>query len=184
MSSFYRSLLQLSILSTSPFLGDEHADYVKFLRAFLFRNGIVEERQTALWVFLGQASILSFVFAWISPKLYLLGVIARQRLWATPAKAFILNLMVPSRPLTSQLLASINDKTSQYMFSMDDRKVYVGRVSSIGDLHEAGSMDEDFEIVPVMSGFRDKDTLKVTYTTDYSAVVEKMANRGRDVGLR
>ncbi|CAG8863394.1 hypothetical protein PS627_00332 [Pseudomonas fluorescens] len=184
MSSFYRSLLQLSILSTSPFLGDEHADYVKFLRAFLFRNGIVEERQTALWVFLGQASILSFVFAWISPKLYLLGVMARQRLWATPAEAFILNLMVPSRPLTSQLLASMNDKTSQYMFSMDDRKVYVGRVSSIGDLHEAGSMDEDFEIVPVMSGFRDKGTLKVTYTTDYSAVVEEMANRGRDVGLR
>ena len=44
-------------------------------------------------------------------------------------------------------------------------------------------MDEDFEIVPTMSGYRDKDTLKVTYTTDYSAVVEDMAVNGRNIGF-
>lgn len=77
----------------------------------------------------------------------------------------------------------MRDTNNLYMFSMDDRKVYVGRVSDIGDLHEAGGMDEDFEIVPTMSGYRDKDTLKVTYTTDYSAVVEEMMLKGREIGF-
>ncbi|EPM81533.1 hypothetical protein A260_28816, partial [Pseudomonas syringae pv. actinidiae ICMP 19068] len=53
----------------------------------------------------------------------------------------------------------------------------------IGDLHEAGGMDEDFEIVPTMSGYRDKDSLKVTYTTDYSAVTEEMILKGRKIGF-
>ena len=44
-------------------------------------------------------------------------------------------------------------------------------------------MDEDFEIVPIMSGYRDKDTLKVTYTTDYSSVVDEMAGKGRPIGF-
>lgn len=66
---------------------------------------------------------------------------------------------------------------------MSDRKVYVGRVSDIGDLHEAGGMDDDFQIVPTMSGYRNKDTLKVSYTTDYSAVVEEMQLKGKTVGF-
>lgn len=77
----------------------------------------------------------------------------------------------------------MRDQNNLYMFSMDDRKVSTGRVSDIGDLHEAGGMDENFEIVPAMSGYRDKDTLKVTYTTDYSAVVEGMMLKGRDIGF-
>ena len=161
----------------------EYADYVKYLKSFLIRYEVAEEKTASLWVFFGQATVLAFIIAWMCPRLYTLLIMLKHRLGPVQAKAFILSWMVPSRPLTRQLLTSMSDKTSQYMFSMTDRKVYIGRVSSVGDLHEAGSMDDDFEIVPVMSGYRDKDTLRVSYTTDYSAVVEDMAEKGRRIGF-
>lgn len=161
----------------------EYADYVKYLKAFLVRNGIAEGKEASLWVFFGQASVLSFFFSWLFPRTFPFLLMVRYWIGPAKAKAFILNSQVPLPPRTKHLLSSVSDKNSQYMFSMDDRKVYVGRVSSVGDLHESGLMDEDFEIVPTMSGYRDKDTLKVTYTTDYSAVVEDMQMKGQQIGF-
>lgn len=159
-------------------------DYVKFAKAFLIRNGIVaEERLAPLWVFFGQAAFLSFFIAWIAPRLYILVIMWRYELSFVQAKGFVLFYQVPNRPMTKQLLSSMSDNKSQYMFSMSDRKVYVGRVSSVGEPHETGGIDEDFEIVPTMSGYRDKDSLKVTYTTDYSAAVDDMAVNGRTIGF-
>lgn len=166
----------------SFFIAD-YADYVKYLKAFLVRNVMIEEKGAPLWVFFGQATILSFFFAWLCPRILPFLIMVRFRIGPSKVRALILNSQVPLPPLTKHLLSSISDENSQYMFSMDDRKVYVGRVSSVGDLHETGLMDEDFEIVPTMSGYRDKDTLKVTYTTDYSAVVEDMQRRGRKIGF-
>lgn len=157
-------------------------DYVKVAKAFLIRNGIVaEERLAPMWVFFAQASFLSFVEAWVFPRIYILLIRLKHRLSFVQAKGFILLHEVPNRPRIKQLLASFKDNKTQYMFSMNDRKVYVGRVSSVGEPHETGGIDEDFEIVPIMSGYRDKDSLKVTYTTDYSAVVEDMAIGGRAI---
>ena len=169
----------------------KHADfecidlnYIKYIKAFLIRNSITaDEKSAPLWVFFGQASIISFCLGWTFPRLYVLAIRRRHSLSIDQARAFILHYQVPIRPMTKQLLVSMKDAANQYMFSMDDRKVYVGRVSSVGEAHETGGMDEDFEIVPTMSGYRDKDTLKVTYTTDYSAVVEDMAVSGRNIGF-
>ncbi|VVQ38473.1 hypothetical protein PS943_05917 [Pseudomonas fluorescens] len=173
----------LMYLSKHAYFGCFSADYIKYIKAFLGRNGIVSEASAPLWAFFGQASIISFVLAWWCPRLYVFAIRLRHNLSSDQAKAFIHHYLVPNRPMTKQLLASMRDSQSQYMFSMDDRKVYVGRVSSVGEPHETGGMDEDFEIVPIMSGYRDKDTLKVTYTTDYSAVVEEMAGKGRPIGF-
>ncbi|QXW42685.1 hypothetical protein KXJ79_13055 [Pseudomonas amygdali] len=160
-----------------------HPDYVRYVGGFLERNNIAQAKESSLWVFFGQASGISFVLAWLFPRIFPFLVMVRYRISFAKAKALILTTQVPLPPLTKHLLSSLSDKSSQYMFSMDDRKVYVGRVSSVGDLHETGMMDEDFEIVPTMSGFRDKDTLKVSYTTDYSAVVEDMQLQGREIGF-
>ena len=159
-------------------------DYIKYVKAFLVRNSITtDENSASLWAFFAQASIISFCLGWYFPRLYVWGIRLRHNLSGAQAKAFILHYLVPNRPMTKQLLSSLKDPLSQYMFSMDDRKVYVGRVSSVGEPHETGGMDDDFEIVPIMSGYRDKDTLKVTYTTDYAAVIEDMAINGRAVGF-
>lgn len=168
-----------------PFLGElgEYGDYIKYVKGFLTHNEITDAKGASVWAFLAQASVLSFVLAWLFPRLFTLLLMLRHRASAMSIKGLILASKVPTRPLTRQLMESMRDKNNLYMFSMDDRKVYVGRVSDIGDLHEAGGMDEDFEIVPTMSGYRDKDTLKVTYTTDYSAVVEEMMQKGREIGF-
>lgn len=158
-------------------------DYIKYIKAFLIRNEIATDKDASMWAFFAQASVLSFCLAWLFPRLYVIGIRLRNNLSNAQAKAFILHFLVPSRPMTKQLLASMRDPQSQYMFSMDDRKVYVGRVSSVGEPHETGGIDEDFEIVPIMSGYRDKDTLKVTYTTDYAAVIEDMSFNGRTIGF-
>jgi hypothetical protein len=157
------------------------SDYVESLKNFLVRDVRVEDNSATLWIFFGQASVLSFLFAWSFPRIFPLLVMVRFWIGPAKARALILTTQVSLRPLTKHLLSSVSDPNSLYMFSMEDRKVYVGRVSSVGDLHEAGLMDEDFEIVPTMSGYRDSETLKVTYTTDYSAVVEDMQQAGRAI---
>lgn len=169
----------------APILGEfaQDGDYIKYVRNFLTQNEITDAGGAPVWAFLAQASVLSFLFAWMIPRLFTGLLMLRHGASAASIKGLILASKVPTRPLTRQLMESMRDENNQYMFSMEDRKVYVGRVSDIGDLHEAGGMDEDFQIVPVMSGYRDKDTLKVTYTTDYSAVVEEMLLRGRKVGF-
>lgn len=173
----------LIYFSKHSYFGCFSFDYLKYIKAFLVRNGIAQVDEAALWVFFGQASLLSFVLAWLCPRLYVRIIGIRNNLSDAQAKAFIHHFVVPNRPITKQLLASMLDETSQYMFSMSDRKVYVGRVSSVGEPHETAGFDEDFELVPTMSGYRDKDTLKVTYTTDYSAVVDAMQKNGSKVGF-
>nr|WP_253276254.1 hypothetical protein [Pseudomonas syringae] len=161
----------------------ERSDYIKFIKDFLITNEIANNAEAPTWAFLAQASVISLILSWLSPRFFMLLLMLRH--WASlqAIKGLILASKVPTRPLTKQLLASMRDSKNLYMFSMADRKVYVARVAHIGDLHEAGGMDEDFEIVPTMSGYRDKDTLKVTYTTDYSAVVDEMVRTGRKVGF-
>lgn len=166
----------------TPLLGD-YGDYLKYVKAFLTHNEITDAKGAPIWAFLGQASALSFAFAWLLPRLFTLLLMVRYWARAADIKGLILASKVPMRPLARRLMDSMRDPDNLYMFSMDDRKVYVGRVADIGDLHETGGMDEDFEIVPTMSGYRDKDTLKVTYTTDYSAVVEEMMMKGRKIGF-
>ena len=46
----------------------------------------------------------------------------------------------------------------------------LGAVTSLGELNESNGMDQDISIAPLMSGYRDKDTLKVNFVTYYKAV--------------
>jgi hypothetical protein len=45
--------------------------------------------------------------------------------------------------------------------------VYVGRVMSLGEPTERQGPTQEISIVPVSSGYRDKDTLSVTLTNYY-----------------
>lgn len=64
------------------------------------------------------------------------------------------------------------------MLTMKDRKVYIGVVSEnrkeMFARFSQGS--DDFEFMPLMSGYRDKDTLDLIVTTDYSEAIEKKLN--------
>ena len=54
------------------------------------------------------------------------------------------------------------------LISMSDRKVYVGRVINLGEPNEHTGPDQEILIVPVFSGYRDKDDMRLTLTTLYN----------------
>ena len=58
---------------------------------------------------------------------------------------------------------------------MDDRKVYIGRVISLGEPNEIDGMDQEITITPYASGYRDKDTLNLVLTTKYNEISEDVA---------
>ncbi|WP_417763953.1 hypothetical protein [Shewanella sp.] len=61
------------------------------------------------------------------------------------------------------------------MLTMEDRKVYIGRVISLGEPNESEGMDQEITITPYASGFRDKDNLGITLTTKYMEVSTDLA---------
>jgi hypothetical protein len=58
----------------------------------------------------------------------------------------------------------------QVMLSMEDRKVYVGYISSLGAPTEVSGIDQELQLIPTISGYRDDDTREVKYTTHYSVI--------------
>jgi len=54
------------------------------------------------------------------------------------------------------------------LITMSDRKVYVGRVINLGEPNEKQGPGQEISIIPVFSGYRDKDTLAVTLNHRYA----------------
>lgn len=86
----------------------------------------------------------------------------------------IINLIIlvdllEDSPLDKALMSGIlEDKLM--MLDMDDRKVYVCKISTMGEPNENQGADQEIAILPIVSGYRDKDTLKVNLNTEYSSL--------------
>lgn len=81
-------------------------------------------------------------------------------------------------PMHETLLASLRDQRLPLMVTMSWGKVYVGKVlrlpSPAAALHGKGSL----RIVPMLSGYRDKDDRTVALTEDYLAAIAAWRNTG------
>ncbi|WP_180107331.1 MULTISPECIES: hypothetical protein [unclassified Acinetobacter] len=64
------------------------------------------------------------------------------------------------------------------MLTMKDRKVYIGVVSENRKemFLRFSQGSDDFEFMPLLSGYRDKDNLDLVITTDYSEAIDKKLN--------
>jgi len=68
-----------------------------------------------------------------------------------------------------------DNKIKPIMLSMDDKKIYIGIIIGFGFNKDAFSIkNETFRFLPLISGYRDKDTLKVIKTTDYIQTVKNL----------
>lgn len=94
-------------------------------------------------------------------------VVLRRRFGQWNARVFVIGELLEDSPLDNLLFKLSLRKDKHIMLSMDDRKVYVGKVISLGEPSETSGMDQDISIMPLMSGYRDKDTLAVRFTTHY-----------------
>ena len=84
-------------------------------------------------------------------------------------KIRLMTNILSDSPLDCDLLYSyINSK--DMLISLSNRKVYVGTVVSMGEPNESEGMDQEISLLPSMSGYRDTETLAVTFNTHYSII--------------
>lgn len=138
------------------------------LAAFLKDHAGMEHgaSQQAGWLILISALTCFSAFllkAWGHLRLFW-----RFRTWHT--HIFVIQELLEDSPLDDLLFRLSLQKDKYVMLTMDDRKVYVGKIVSLGEPSETAGMDQDISIMPLMSGYRDKETLRVTFTTDYALV--------------
>lgn len=130
--------------------------------------GAQDEKEAAKLAWFFILSSLIFLSAFI---IKLWGHISlRLRFGSWNTKVFVIGGLLEDSPLDN-LLFNLSLQKDQYaMLAMSDRKVYVGKVISLGEPTETNGMDQDISILPLMSGYRDKDTLKVAFKTFYADV--------------
>lgn len=89
--------------------------------------------------------------------------------WEVAKLGFIIDIkqkVFCENPLDALFMMSY--ETSQdIMIHMSDRKVYIGFIMTLSEANESEAMAQELAIFPLKSGYRNKDDLTVTITTNY-----------------
>lgn len=144
-------------------------DYFSRLKDWLVRHEMAKASNADIHAFLLQAAALCLIVPTLLTR-FAVWQLKRSFNLKTRAEldAQLLALALADSPLLNLLMTSIRYPDRKYMFTMSDRKVYIGNVIDIGKATEAQGVDQHFQMVPFLSGYRDKDTLQVEMTTDYA----------------
>ncbi|MGY4640667.1 hypothetical protein [Pseudomonas sp. TE24901] len=146
-------------------------DYSDYLGSQLVQLDIANEKNCTLWVFLLQVGLTSMLMPFCWARLYVLSKSSRLSLENATQLDWQLTLgILEGTPLKTLLKESIQQQVP-CMFSFSDRKVYVGIVAVVGGPTESDGVDHAFTLIPLLSGYRDKDTLEVTLNTHYANVI-------------
>lgn len=81
-----------------------------------------------------------------------------------------LNKLYSRSPRNVMLYDSIKGDADYLMLTLRDRKVYVGIVVYGGDPSSIADSHSEILIIPILSGYRDRNTLEVNFTTHYSKI--------------
>lgn len=84
------------------------------------------------------------------------------------------NEAASSDPIRAQVLHSVTSSGLTMIF-MSDRKVYIGRFESALFSNDFREQLTHCKFVPIKSGFREKDTLEVSITTEYKITPSQAA---------
>jgi hypothetical protein len=144
-------------------------DYLRPVEDWLVAHELTSPRKADIGAFFVQATALCLTV----PKVWTAFTVWRlKRAYNLSSRAeldtLLLSQFAASNPRLELLMTSILHPTRRYLFTMSDRKVYVGSVIGIGQASEAQGVDQHFLLVPFLSGYRDKETLQVELTTDYA----------------
>ncbi len=77
--------------------------------------------------------------------------------------------LVTEGSMDSVFFDSLIDRKS-ILISMNNKKVYVGIVNALGEPNEKDGPNQQISILPIMSGYRENDTLNVCFTNDYNNI--------------
>ncbi|MGY2361717.1 hypothetical protein ACW9IO_04100 [Pseudomonas azotoformans] len=143
-------------------------DYSSYLGTLLVQLDIASEKNGTLWVFLMQVGLTALVIPFFWSAFY---VGAKKKILQLETDVQLHSLLalgvLEGTPFRVLLRESIV-QCMPCMFSLNDRKVYVGVVLFAGTPTESEGVDHAFTLIPILSGYRDKDTLEITLNTHYS----------------
>ncbi|WP_440877645.1 hypothetical protein [Thalassotalea sp. PLHSN55] len=91
------------------------------------------------------------------------------------AKIILMASVLKDSPIDALFLKSYVMDGFYLMLTMEDRKVYIGRVISLGEPNETEGMDQEIVITPYASGYRDEATLSLKLTVKYTEVTEDVS---------
>ncbi|TNL05405.1 hypothetical protein CYD30_22415 [Kosakonia cowanii] len=87
-------------------------------------------------------------------------------------KLRVLRKIVSNSTLDSMLLDALESSPKEpILITLSSRKVYVGIVNGIQEPTESEAPNSYISIFPIMSGYRDKDTLSINFTNSYPSEV-------------
>lgn len=143
-------------------------DYFSGLASLILRTHAIEEASQAAqlsWILILTVTALMIPRPWaFLAKAY---IKRRHGLKEENYAMFLMAGILKDSPLDDLLFnATINRET--LMLSLEERKVYVGKITTLGEPSETEGADQEVCIKPIMSGYRDKDKLWVTFTTHYA----------------
>lgn len=112
--------------------------------------------------------LMPYPLSWLAQRAYKKSKekLVGWKLSDTEVEVSILKDSLAHLPVAQVLFSSSADYRP-VMVIMEDRRVYVGLVSSIGTPSEASSAEEDFGLWPLMGGYCDKDTLEIVLDSEY-----------------
>lgn len=125
---------------------------------------------------------LSFIFSifsailielWFMRKTYVLSEkkISLYQL-RKKTRIYLMYKLLCDSPLDKILFESCAEEKF-LLITLKDRKCYVGRVANLGEPNEQDGPDQEILLVPIASGYRDKDTLMLNLTTSYDFTNEQ-----------
>lgn len=160
----------LSGVCTLESLGNCHTfstDFLSYLGGLASKLGLVDSKVSQVTTFGFLTGLLTLamprVWAWRTHR----GL--RKDLGSDDAEeidSYLTKSTLQHSPMGSTLVKAFAHK-KPIMISMDDRKVYVGLIQSLGSPTEVTGLDLEIKLLPGLSGYRDKDSLKITYTNTY-----------------
>ncbi|OCH17021.1 hypothetical protein [Aliivibrio logei] len=141
----------------------------RYILIDVFKGG-----QSASEVIVFDIALISMLLAWVIPALYYF--IKGNK------KALFFNQFAedPKSPEFTRLFFMSHYHEMPILFTMSDRKVYIGFVTEI-----YSNDFNDIHIIPYVSGYRDKDTLELKTVTPYQDVMDEIKNNNqKDVDLK
>jgi hypothetical protein len=142
-------------------------DFLAGLGKLISEVGLVETKSSQITVFACLTGFITLLmpYAWAARMRRLLKAYVKSE-DEEKIESFLTKETLRHSPMGSTLVNAFAHKRP-VMISMDDRKVYVGLIQSLGRPTEVTGLDLEIRLLPGLSGYRDKDSLKVTYTNTY-----------------
>lgn len=164
----FLSLLVIDYCFPAKFLGlnlDLESFTIEFIQSLL--GGDAKNVATLTWLLFMAFSTLFVSHVLVKIDNFRLHNLTQN--YGVDANIILMGQILADSPLDAILYDSyVSNKL--IMLSLSSRKVYVGVVSSMSEPNEVEGYDQEISLVPILSGYRDKDDLSVHWRTFYQDV--------------